>query len=309
MYSAAAEVVPQAFFPPVIGCIRCRNGILRNSGERPESLRCDRCGYLPETIEGILDLEGQSKTNHQWAHYHGAQKRVLRSDRACGNRGYPQYRHLFRPLEPFLEGSVLLDLGCGMGQAVFGPHHPKYKHYSYVGIDSSLQSLRLARQYIEDGRFVCSSIETLVLAPSSVDIIVCFGILMYVSSPIDLLSKLVRALKPGGRLLLHEPILRFENPPRSAAPEWVAGSPLNGQEVLDTLRRWCSIETVHKEYSPLRTVLVRLFGGQAEKSVIVTRLMLGLDALFIRLAGPLSSRLGAGSMLVSARRRTGDFIE
>jgi ubiquinone/menaquinone biosynthesis C-methylase UbiE len=190
-----------------------------------------------------------------------------------------------------------------MGQAVFGPHHPKYKHYSYVGVDSSLQSLQIAQQRIEQGRFVCSSIEALVLVPSSIDIIVCFGILMYVASPAELLEKLVRALKPGGTLLLHEPILRGGNPSRKiTAPKWVAGNPLNARDVLETLGRSCRIETVHKEYSPLRTMMVRLLGGLAENSVGVTRLLVGLDGLFIRLAGPFSSRLGPGSMLVSARR-------
>ena len=192
-----------------------------------------------------------------------------------------------------------------MGQAVLGPQHPDFAHYQYVGVDSSLQSLKVAQQLVPTGWLIGSSAEQLALVPSSVDVIICFGILMYVSRPNELLAKLTRALKSGGVILVHEPILRKQGADTRSRDNIndLAGVPLTSAVLLAELERSCKIELVHREYSPIRTMMLHLLGDLPEKSVALTRLVMFIDQFFIRLALPLSKRFGPGAILVSARRK------
>src|SRR5215469_12887816 len=110
--------------PPVITCPRCRQDQLRMDGENKVALKCGLCGHQSPVDNRIVELQSPSSDDAMWAEYHARQRRTLITRSAKGNRAYPRYRHLFRPLMGSLHGSMVLDLGCGIGQAVFGPQHP-----------------------------------------------------------------------------------------------------------------------------------------------------------------------------------------
>jgi len=106
------------------------------------------------------------------------------------------------------EEMSVLDLGCGTG-VMIDTLAGRYQHIA--GIDVSEEMISAIDR---SPRFKCRSpieiiigdIEYLPLMEHSYDLIVCRSILHHTDSEVDSLKEIYRILKPGGRLVIAEPM-------------------------------------------------------------------------------------------------------
>src|SRR5262249_33196441 len=111
-----------------------------------------------------------------------------------------RYRYL--GLESFMRGARIADVGCGTGHRVI----PLAKHFgasAYVGIDQSLESLRIANNLakevdLQDMIVREGDIFNIPYADQSFDIVICQGVLHHTSDPYQGFKELVRICRPGG---------------------------------------------------------------------------------------------------------------
>lgn len=98
----------------------------------------------------------------------------------------------------------LLDLGCGVGHLLqwLARHSGPMQGY---GVDLSLNSLRRARA-AGTPRLCCADAAALPYADASFDAIVCNGAAHHLPDLAAALRELHRVLRPGGRLVLFEPV-------------------------------------------------------------------------------------------------------
>ena len=117
------------------------------------------------------------------------------------------------------EGETLLDVGSGDGLIAFGALE-KVKDSKVVFSDISQDLLdhteTLAREMgvLDRCRFLRASADDLSALPdSSLDAVTTRSVLIYVSAKQQSFNEFYRALKPGGRLSIFEPINRYCWPP------------------------------------------------------------------------------------------------
>jgi 2-polyprenyl-6-hydroxyphenyl methylase/3-demethylubiquinone-9 3-methyltransferase len=110
-------------------------------------------------------------------------------------------------------GSVLpaparvLDFGCGPGVIALALAG---RGYEVVGLDGAPRMIEqaraeAARRGIANVRFEAVSAGEVPVAPASFDAIVCSSVIEYVADDAKLVGDLVRALRPGGYLLISVP--------------------------------------------------------------------------------------------------------
>ncbi len=96
---------------------------------------------------------------------------------------------------------VVVDAACGAGQVldIFRGRHPELK---LMGLELSQPSVDFMRSRGFDAATADLDLDDLdpVVAPGSVDFIVFYEAFEHVRSPVVVLKKLVRMLRPGGRL-------------------------------------------------------------------------------------------------------------
>jgi 2-polyprenyl-3-methyl-5-hydroxy-6-metoxy-1,4-benzoquinol methylase len=102
------------------------------------------------------------------------------------------------------ENSRILDIGCGAGRFT---REAARRGYDVFGMDSSHGMIIKASSIcnIKDElnvAFLQGNIEALPLQTSSLDVIVCLGVVAYLKSEEKALNSLARALKPGGILTI-----------------------------------------------------------------------------------------------------------
>jgi SAM-dependent methyltransferase len=99
-------------------------------------------------------------------------------------------------------GERILDLGCGVGHLLtwLSAHAPA----RYEGLDLSLGSLGRARAAGRD--VIAGDAEALPLRDGSYDAVVCNGAAHHLPDLAAALREIHRVLRPGGRLLLFEPV-------------------------------------------------------------------------------------------------------
>jgi SAM-dependent methyltransferase len=143
-------------------------------------------------------------------------------------RMHPLYEHQFQTwigsLTPAdFKDKDVLDAGCGMGRNSYWPL--TYGARSVTAFDNDDNSLASARRTL--GAFKNVSIEKHDLSSiswdSAFDIVMCIGVLHHVRKPEVALANMVKALRPGGRLVVwvysregNEWVPRFVSPVRRA---------------------------------------------------------------------------------------------
>lgn len=234
-------------------------------------------------------------------------ERVRRSSAAAGDRTYPRERHLFRGLRPHIRNDVLIDVGCGIAQTIRILCDPMEVGYHYVGADLSLNALELNRATLA-GDFVQCNVEEPPFREGSAAGVLSLGTLHHLEDQQATLLHLLRLLKPGGMIAIHEVTHRSR-----FAARWPVLSPMgsgesahndavNAEELLRLLSDSCEIVSLKHEYSVLRGLLVRWLAEAMRERVWLTSVVLAIDDLFLATAGKLASHLQARAILVLARK-------
>ena len=235
-------------------------------------------------------------------------ERVQRSRPEAGNRTYPREKYLFRYLRPQVKGRVLLDIGCGVSQTIRVLCDPSQVGYYYVGADLSLSALKVNRRTMP-GDFVQCSADQLPFRDGCAAGIVLLGVLHHLANQEATLRRLMSLLEPGGMLALHEVAQRSRATPRwrwlrrSSDQESRHNDAVNRDVVVGLLREQGDILSLKHEYSRLRDVLARRLDEPMRTRPWLTRVVLGLDDVFLATVGRSSSLLGSRAILVLARKR------
>ncbi len=104
----------------------------------------------------------------------------------------------------------VVDMGCGPAISVskiLG--EPVLHNVSYTGVDVSRKMLKLAKKYIKNGKFVYHDMASVFLPKNKFDILLSLGALHHCENKEHTLEKWLQYVKPGGLLLLREPIYEF----------------------------------------------------------------------------------------------------
>ena len=123
-------------------------------------------------------------------------------------RGDPFFRYAVGQI-PLLEPRSVLDLGCGQGLLFAclaeAPERPKANTIVFHGIELQGRRVDIARRALGDIAVIgCGDIRTAEFPRS--DLIVVVDVLLYLTAAEQdrVLERCVRALEPGGTLLLRE---------------------------------------------------------------------------------------------------------
>lgn len=111
-------------------------------------------------------------------------------------------------LAQFTAGQTLLDLGCGPGFCTKELAYVVGSSGKVIGVDRSeayiahLEQVKKLHHLNIEG--VLSDFDTMKLQPNSLDGMYCRWALAWLSNPKEILKKVYQALKPGGKMVLHE---------------------------------------------------------------------------------------------------------
>ncbi|MGI9421148.1 MAG: class I SAM-dependent methyltransferase [Geminicoccaceae bacterium] len=104
------------------------------------------------------------------------------------------------------ERPIILDAGCGAGNAAFLLFENDFEHIRYVGADIS-DAVDLARERISplapDALFLQADVMALPLADCCVDIVLSEGVLHHTPSTECALASTARLVKPGGLFAIY----------------------------------------------------------------------------------------------------------
>lgn len=111
-------------------------------------------------------------------------------------------------LANFKAGQTLLDLGCGPGYCTKELAFIVGKEGKVIGIDKSLDYIaflnEVAAKYHLNIEGIHADFDTMSLKASTLDGMYCRWALAWIPNPEGILKKVVSALKPKGKMVLHE---------------------------------------------------------------------------------------------------------
>ncbi len=207
-------------------CPVCRGGLTRerdgfvcpNDGKR-YPLQDDVPQFdLPASAQAGADVQGRDERRSYWDHgwearfqrdhaflrdlksradweayLQGAENRL----RACGHVSCVEAG------PPFINGKVMLDIGCGSGTsgALFA-----YRGAKYIGLDHSSHAAKYALRHVRsvagDGFTVQGNAERLPIRTDSIDIVYSNGVLHHTPNIMTTMDEVYRVLKPGGKAVI-----------------------------------------------------------------------------------------------------------
>jgi cyclopropane fatty-acyl-phospholipid synthase-like methyltransferase len=112
-----------------------------------------------------------------------------------------EQRYLPALIDGLAPGERVLDLGCGAGRPI--AEYLAATRLQVVGVDSSIEMLRLARRNVPGAHLVLADMTEVEVADGSVAAIVAWDSLFHVDrrQHRDMYGKFARWLRPGGRVL------------------------------------------------------------------------------------------------------------
>ncbi len=115
-------------------------------------------------------------------------------------------QHLWPGLEHILEhvtdGNTVVDVGCGNARLL---KLFDFVKVSYIGIDNSIELLRIAEKQHPKHSFVVGDMRSLPLDDEVADVVICIAALHHVPSRAyrkQALAEMCRILKPGGTVFM-----------------------------------------------------------------------------------------------------------
>ncbi len=158
-------------------------------------------------------------------------------------------------------GGKVLELGCGYGMLSL---EMARNGLEVVGVDFSPKSIEVANRYKEENPFTdtfgsleycCQDFTEMGFPPESFDSVVFFRSLHHIAETGDVLRKVYQVMKPGGNLLISEPVrahfteesARFASALRMVLPTWEPFDKKLGVKWTDVL--WEEkVAEIFKEY-------------------------------------------------------------
>lgn len=152
-------------------------------------------GDLMRVRDGIVDKSLRARTYASF----GFEWQRFSSHLSSYRDNFEWYREPLGDIS--LAGQSVLDAGCGMGRHT---HHFLREGARVVAVDASHAIEVAARNDIsESALFVQGDILSLPVRPKSFDLVCCLGVLHHLENTGEALRQLVKAARPGGRLLLY----------------------------------------------------------------------------------------------------------
>jgi len=100
--------------------------------------------------------------------------------------------------------SQILDLGCGQGH-ITEKIRQVLNGAAITGLDYSVSAIEYAHEHFPDIDFAVGDAYESPYAPGFFDVVVCNNLWEHVPDPLFLLSRIKRAVKPGGYLIISTP--------------------------------------------------------------------------------------------------------
>jgi len=235
----------------ILVCPECKGDLDFNQREIT-CFACDSCYQIHTAIPVMLT----HPSNKKWKTlYEKSALEKKDTPLACGhtNRSYWSLRSNILPMIGNVENAKILDAGCGPG--LFSEHF--VSDNSVIGVDFSYNMLTLARK--KGIHSVQADLLKLPFPKNSFDLIFCIETVQHFEDYSQLVSKLSRALKKEGKLVLSflnaESVVR--NVYRSTVgilhsseikPEWYSISELKCAFLSNEL----SVEEILATYYPLK---------------------------------------------------------
>lgn len=273
---------------------------------------------LRSAIERIIkrlphkrNLKWEDEDVEYWDKKYGAAIGALSS-----LRSYTRERYLFRSLrKSFKKGDYILEIGSGLAESVTKFFSPRSYAYTYIASDYSYKALLELQKYYKNQKnilYVQCLGNRVPFKAASIDHVICLGVLHHLPEKEKHLTDIIRVLKPGGLLLLNEvyarayqlpgPMMRwvehFIEPAHSAHEERV-----NWKRMEKILQSDGRMIVEHHEYSPTRTLLVRLFNDQIENSQFLTEFVLLLDEITMHTLGKIWKLFNSGACLIVYQKK------
>jgi len=232
-----------------------------------------------------------------------------------GSRLFPREQQLFKILRKrFKKDDFIFEIGSGDARTVRRLFSPITYDYNYIVSDYSLEAMKYLRQlYRGRGNVFCFQClgDKLPFRDDSLNAIICLGVLHHMPKKETHLAGLINKLVPNGLLLGYESYEREYQLPH-AIKEFVEGifepahshheERINYRNANKLFSRFGELINEYHEYSPTRTLMVKLFSNQIEKSAFVTKLCLALDQFTIQTIGRVWKLFGAGGYFFVFRK-------
>jgi len=222
----------------------------------------------------------------------------------AGPRYYERATFLFVPLKRRgVRARALLDVGAGTAQHVAHMLPPGAEQYFYIGTDIAREALLIGAQLIPEGDFVQCEAGRMPFRKESFDTLLCFGVLHHLPCWQRSLEQIVELLKPGEWILFNEAIEKpricggFLKKSLGTALDSPHGGEIRFAELIGTLQRDGRLIACGKRTTTLRVLLIWLLGWFLERSVVLTKLVVWIDEIFLRSIGRVFQRLGPAEVL------------
>lgn len=226
-----------------------------------------------------------------------------------GNRWYERDRYLFSSLrQNELQGTFILEIGCGTSQYVAGLLSPNDYGFWYIGTDVSREALKVASSLLPEGEFVQCTADKLPFRSEICSYALCLGVLHHLPDWEATLSKIIHLIKPTGLFLFDEAIdkPRVLGKYRKQSLTAYKDSPHEGEislkKLISILSSYGKV-VYHLKMTPLRVLGVWIFGNLMNRSLLMTRSILLLDQVFLKSAGRLFKSLSAGEVIGILKRK------
>jgi ubiquinone/menaquinone biosynthesis C-methylase UbiE/uncharacterized protein YbaR (Trm112 family) len=223
---------------------------------------------------------------------------------------------LLRPLMQSSESQPILEIGCGTARTISWLYPSDTNQYRYIGLDVSLNRLRVAREMLPGGDFVQASATRLPIADQSVRGVLSFGVIHHLPDQEGALRECCRVLEGEGLLALHEPTVK---PPllsptsrirrRLATYEHSERDlEVHPHHLLTTLREQeldiCQVQYLTSPPRTLVEAVVGRFFPQAFAWKWLATVIEIFDEAYLRTVGRVSPRLGPHAIAVLAQKRS-----
>lgn len=163
--------------------------------------RCSQCGWSAPTEDGIPSClaEDQRPVGYDAAHFtHLAPVEAVHFWFVARNALLTWALHRYFP-----DAASFLEVGCGSGQVTLALQRAN-PGLHVTGTDAFMEGLRIARQRVPEAEFVQADVRRLPF-DAEFDLVGSFDVLEHVAEHEQALDEMVRAVKPGGGVVITVP--------------------------------------------------------------------------------------------------------